>query len=40
MRFLRFKLRLSGVVKVDELLESLERRLKGVYGVEGVIGDL
>jgi hypothetical protein len=39
MRFLRFKERLSGVVKVEELLESLERRLRGVYGVEGVMGE-
>jgi hypothetical protein len=31
---------LSGVVKVDDPVESTERRLRGVYGlVEGVRGE-
>jgi len=39
VRFLRLILELSGVVRVEELLEPVERRLRGVYGVDGVRGE-
>jgi hypothetical protein len=39
-RFFTLTAMLSGVVSVDEPVESIERRLRGVYGVIGVSGDL